>query len=361
MKILFFASDFNIGLSSLLTDQLIAFAKNGLEIYPIAGEREQETGLTAKLSAESIYVERIKGLDEHCNFKQLALQLKKIILQKQINIIHVQNNWQLALISYVRYCCLPKYKFKVIYTLHGFRHNSPIKAYVAQLVIGIALFLFVDKVICMSNYLKKKFILLSYKICLIPLGVSDNFFYDSHPSIIGKGLQMVFPAQFRKGKRQDMIVKAFAKHIKNTSDNISTLILPGSGPLLKDMQQLALFLKIEDRIIFPGQCSKEEIKQWYLKSNIGIIASNSETFGQSIVEPFILGRCIVTTPVGIAPDIIKQKENGFFFRNEKDLIQTFSLLYKSPKLIVEPGIRNYNQRYLFHWNHIAQLYKKEIL
>jgi UPF0755 protein len=43
----------------------------------------------------------------------------------------------------------------------------------------------------------------------------------------------------------------------------------------------------------------------YLESNIGVIASSSETFGQSIVEPFVLGRCVISTHVGVADDILK--------------------------------------------------------
>lgn len=357
MKILFFASDYHIGLSALLTDQLIALVKNGINVYPIAGENEQEEGLSSKLLSEDIVVKRIEGLDEHRRFRLLTEQIKQIIIEEKISIVHTQNNWQLALISYIRYCCLPKYKFIIIYTLHGFRHNSPIKAFIAQIVIGSALFFFADMIICMSSYLKKKFNILSYKIALIPLGVPENFFYRSHPPLPTNGLQMIFPAQFRKGKRQDMIIRAFAEYIKEKPNSFSKLILPGCGPLQKEMEQLASSFGLENKIIFPGQCSKEEIIKWYAKCNIGIVASNSETFGQSIVEPFVLGRCIVTTKVGIAPEIIKEGENGFFFKNEKELINILNLLHKNPRLIYEAGIKNYNERNRFNWNHIIHLYK----
>lgn len=63
---------------------------------------------------------------------------------------------------------------------------------------------------------------------------------------------------------------------------------------------------------FPGLCSKRQTKELYLQSNIGIVSSNSETFGQSIVEPFVLGRCILTTAVGVAPDIIATGKMGSF-------------------------------------------------
>ena len=47
MNILFFASDYKIGLSTLLTDQLLALHRNGINVYPVAGEKNQEKGLEA--------------------------------------------------------------------------------------------------------------------------------------------------------------------------------------------------------------------------------------------------------------------------------------------------------------------------
>lgn len=128
---------------------------------------------------------------------------------------------------------------------------------------------------------------------------------------------MIFPAQFRHGKNQDVIIRAFAKHIKQTNDGDSRLILPGAGDLLNEMKRLADSLGISNRVEFPGLLSKEDIRQLYLKSNIGIVSSNSETFGQSIVEPFVLGRCVISRPVGIANDIIQNGVNGYIYNHEK--------------------------------------------
>ena len=44
-KLLFFTSDYSIGLSTLLTDQLFALYRTGINIYAVTGENEQEPGL----------------------------------------------------------------------------------------------------------------------------------------------------------------------------------------------------------------------------------------------------------------------------------------------------------------------------
>ena len=361
-KILFFASDYKIGLSSLLTDQLIAFSHYGMNICAVAGEKEQEEGLTEKIQKESLIpFNQIVGLDKHSGFKRLVNILTNIIVKNQIDIVHVQNNWQLALVSYIKYKQLFKHKIKIVYTLHGFRNNSMWKSHIAQFIIGTALFLFADKIICMSSYLKQKFRLLSYKIELLPLGVPESFFTPQIHPLPDNGLQLIFPAQFRRGKNQDIIIKAFAEHIKRTNDCVSMLRLPGTGDLMPEIKELATKLGLSDRIEFPGLLPKEDIRKLYLKSNIGIISSNSETFGQSIVEPFVLGRCIISTPVGIANDIIKEGINGFIYTEETELVQIFNKLYTHQQIICQIGQNNFKQRDIFNWRNICKKYEKNII
>lgn len=361
-KVLFFASDFKIGLSALLTDELIAFHKSGVNIYAVAGEHEQETGLSKKVDVEKVPIFRVEGLDAHANFGGLTKILEDIILANDIHIVHVQNNWQLALASFVKYKLFFKQKIRIIYTIHGFRNYSLLKSYLAQIIIGTALLFFADKVICMSSYLKRKFSLLSYKIELLPLGVPSSFFVSEMPPLPHNGLQMIFPAQFRHGKNQDVILRAFAEHIKNTHDDVSKLILPGAGDLLSQMKALVEHLNIASRVEFPGLLCKEAIRQLYLKSNIGIVSSNSETFGQSIVEPFVLGRCIISTPVGVANDIIcPNGESGYIFTNQNDLIEILEHLYNHQNEISRIGEDNFRRRDLFRWERISLEYQEKIL
>lgn len=49
MNILFFASDYKIGLSTLLTDQLLALHRNGINVYPVAGEKIKKKDWKNKL------------------------------------------------------------------------------------------------------------------------------------------------------------------------------------------------------------------------------------------------------------------------------------------------------------------------
>lgn len=360
-NLLFFASDFQIGLSSLLVDQLIALHKCGINVTAIAGDEEQEAGLSDLLLSNDIHITRIKGLDVHSDFKRLARELSDIVLKNSIDVIHVQNNWQLALAGFIKNKLRFKRNLKVVYTLHGFRHNHPVKAAIARVVIGSALGLLSDNVICMTEFLKRKFRFLSYKIKLIPLGVKDSYFIDSYIAPPVDSLKIVFPAQFRIGKNQDLILRAFQKYISTTGDKNAKLTLPGKGPLLDDMKLLAKKLEIENQVSFPGFVSKEEIKQIYLNSNIAIVASNSETFGQSIVEPYVLGRCVISTPVGIAQEIINDNKNGYIFNSQEELVNILLHLNKDKKSLDRFGLANFSDRIKFKWESITSIYIENIL
>ena len=355
-KVLFFISDYIIGQSSLTTNQMISIHESSLDVIAVSSEREQEEGLIERTNKTGADVRRIKDLDEHANFVKLSKKIAEIIREEDIYCIHVQNNWQMMLVVFAKFVLLRRFNLKILYTLHAFRHNSPIKSVIARIMIGSMLLLFATKVICMCTYLKNKFRFLGKKIVVLPLGIDNEYFYSEQPTLPQKGLQLVFPAQFRKGKNQDLIIRAFAKHIKAYDDQVSHLYLPGMGELRGYMQSLTKELGISDRVSFPGFCTKQEVLQLYLKCNIGIVASNSETFGQAIVEPFVLGRCVVSTHVGIADDILKDGENGFFFSTEKDLVNIFGSLYNSPQLIAKSGEINFEKRTMFSWKSVTEHY-----
>lgn len=357
MKILFFVES-GLGNSSLLVDQLIALYKKHKSIYAILSNKDQEEGLTNKIKELSIPYTILPGIYGHHSFKKEAHILKNIIEKEQIDIIHVQTNWELALTSYTKYFIRTKRPTKIIYTIHAFRNNHIFKSYIAQILIGLNLFLFTDKIICMCNFLQKKFRLLSYKIILLPLGINDSFFSSTHYHLDTDNLKLIFPAQFRKGKRQDLIIKAFAQYKKITGDTRSTLILPGTGELLDSMKQLAKELNCEQQIIFPGFCPKTEILKLYKTCNTAIISSNSETFGQCIVEPYVLGLNIITTNVGIAPDIIKDQINGCFFKTQEELTSILLYFHNNPNKIKQFGNYNYERRDTFAWDTITNKYLK---
>lgn len=361
MKLLFFASNYQSGLTPYLVDQAIALNSKIRDLFVISGEKDMEIDLEKKLEKNGIPLFRIHGLDEHYHFLSLSQSILEIIKQNNIEVIHVQTNWQLCLVAYLKYKVLLLRKIKIIYTIHSFRNNEKIKALFARWAIMFELLLFANKVICSCNYIEKKFKLLSYKITRIPLGVNDIFFQTTplqNKSL--KQLYMIFPAQFRKGKNQDLLITAFADYVNKSSDKNSILYLPGEGELKKSMIILAKKKGIADQVIFPGFLSKTELHKLFQQCNIGLIPSNSETFGFCIIEPLVMGKCVITRPVGVAQDIIKDGINGFLFEKPQDLTNILMQLRALPNLLESIVTHNEDIRENFRWSNIANQYFKMI-
>lgn len=316
MCVLFFCSDYRIGLSALLTRQLLSLHKAGVEVLPVSGEQEQEAGLRQSLKHEGLQPVVIRGLDEHANFRSLVDSLSRLIAENQIDVCHVQNNWQLALMAVCKW--KTDSKFRILYTLHGFRHNSPIKSRIARWIIGLFLLIAADRVIYMSSYVRRCFSFLGKKLVYHPLLIDESFYLSSRrPDIREQGILAVFPAQFRSGKNQDMLIRTVATLVKRGCR--IHLTLPGDGPLLCHCTELSEALGIATHISFPGRLDKDHLIECYEGCNVSIISSNTETFGQSIVESMATGCLIVSRPVGIAADIIEHGKNGFIFRDEQEL------------------------------------------
>jgi glycosyltransferase involved in cell wall biosynthesis len=356
MKILFFASDYQIGLTHLLTEELKNLVRQpGFDVSAIAGETEQIKGLTQQLELQDIPIKRIVGLDVHKNFLSLAKQLRIVVNDSKCTHIHVQNNWQLALIVWIKF--FYQLKYKIIYTIHGYRHNNYLKAFFAKRIIDLTLYLFANLVFVASSEVKKKFWLVRKKTFILYLGVEERFFNIPAPEFSSTHKNIVFAGQFRKGKNQITIIKALSNYIKKTNNRDFTLYLAGEGSLKANCIKLVNELQLQDNILFPGQLSREEMLSLYKKCQVAIVPTNSETFGHCIAEPFVLGLCVMTRKVGIAEDIIIDGENGLFFNNENDL--TLLLIkYLNNNVALEAMCKlNHKCAVFFRWSTITEQYK----
>lgn len=348
INLLFFGSDFAVGLTTALSEQILELKKQPeISLSCVSSEKEMEPGLHQMMRDNEVNMNIIPELDVHKNFILLANSVEKIIEDNKITHVNVHNNWQLAIVSYLKYKrFLPK-PFKIIYTIHGYRHNSYLKSILAIGVIGFALLCFADRVISMSSYVSRRFWFVKYKTNLVYYIMNKPEFNKTDNHISASPLKMVFPAQFRKGKNQDLLINAVELYIKKTGDSHIQLYLPGDGYLLKDCQALVKEKNLEENVFFPGKLAHEKVIQLYEDSNIALVSSNVETYGRCIAEPFALGRCLITKKTGVALDIIKDKANGFFFSNETELVSILSFLRKNPQKIIDVANNAFRDKSVF--------------
>ncbi|MFA5009761.1 MAG: glycosyltransferase [Patescibacteria group bacterium] len=111
---------------------------------------------------------------------------------------------------------------------------------------------------------------------------------------------------FNHAKDTATLIHAFSRIAAKWSQ--SKLILIGSGPLKRDLTNLAQRLKLEDKIIFAGNV--EDIFPAMKTFNVFVLPSLSEAFGITLLEAMQAGAPIIATRVGGIPEIITNKLNG---------------------------------------------------
>lgn len=353
MNILFFTESGH-GVGALLCDQISAIYQQNKNTIAVASSLEQQPGLIAGLQEQGIEVISMPGMENHLNFKEHVLLLRKSVVEKKIDVVHVQTNWQLVM-TFFAFLGL-KIKPKVIYTIHSFRnHKGRFEQNVTRILMSIILILFSDKVFATSEFLKNKFSILGSKIFILPLGI-DQSYIDREYVEPQDGITMIFPARFREGKRQDMIIRALACYINETGDESIKLILPGDGAYLEECIILADQLGIKRNVNFPGLCSTTQLLDLYDRSNILVCSSVSETYCLSIVEGVSLGKCVLSTPVGIASEILDNKTTGFIFNTEDELEEYLKKIHFGKINHKQICKNNYNRRNLYSWYSISTKY-----
>lgn len=357
-RLLYFASDWKVGLTTAHFEQICELNKeNDIELYCISSENEMESGYIRRCRDAGINITVVNGLDEHADFGRLCHEIEKTIERYDITHVNVQNNWQLALVSWLKYRRVIPRKFKIIYTIHGYRHNSSWKSVIAIAVIGLALLLFTDRVISMSSYVSRRFWFVGYKTDVVFYMMTKPEFAKTNNEIEGSPLKMMFPAQFRNGKRQEILIDALRRYVEITGDREARLCLPGKGPLLEEMKQLSERYGLNDNVIFPGEIPHGDVIKMYETCNIALVSSNVETYGRCIAEPFALGRCVVTQRTGIALDIIEDGVNGAFFTDADSLCKLLVEFYGNPTIVTDMANKAFADKVVFSRDNVMQRYK----
>ncbi|MCX5869801.1 MAG: glycosyltransferase family 4 protein [Deltaproteobacteria bacterium] len=355
MNILCFTSSHKIGLTGQLTEQAIAFSKIPAASFTfLSGEKEQFPGLFNRLDqAQSPYV-TIAGLDDHADYGRLVTEFKSLVEAAVPDWVTVSTNWQLAIAVSAR--LLSRRNFKILYIMNGYRHNYRFRSIIARFLIGTGLYLFADDVITPCSFLKNKFNFLGSKNKIVFIGEDDALF-DSHPPPdFHETKRLVFPGEFRTGKNQDMLIRAVKRYIEKTGDTDIELYLPGKGERLEECKALCRKLGLQDKVHFPGFINRTEMLNLYLICQYALVSSNVETFGHCIVEPFILGRVVITRHVGVADDIIRHEETGFFFNDENDLVELLLHILPDQHLCAKVAANARKERDQFRWENICQQY-----
>ena len=110
-----------------------------------------------------------------------------------------------------------------------------------------------------------------------------------------------------ENKGQADLIRAFASQFAGNAD--VELRIGGDGPIRSKLERLTADLGVNDRVVFLGMLSRDEVRKEMQACDAFVLSSHYETFGIVLVEALAFGNPVVATRCG-GPECIVHDGNG---------------------------------------------------
>ncbi|PAE18199.1 hypothetical protein CHH91_00025, partial [Virgibacillus sp. 7505] len=176
---------------------------------------------------------------------------------------------------------------------------------------------FVDKVVCISNYVKSTLSNLhSNKAIVVYNGINtDDYYFSERNQVFTIGSF----GRITEWKRFDLIIKAAHKfqekyNIKDWKLNIfGDTSVDGSSEYELSLMKLVNDLDISKNVELKGATKEPLLKM--SQSDVTVNFSKNEPFGRVIIESLIVSTPVICADSGGAPEIIKKTGGGLIARD----------------------------------------------
>lgn len=141
---------------------------------------------------------------------------------------------------------------------------------------------------------------------------------------------LIHVGRFHPAKRHDRLIEAYAK-----SGITAPLLLLGQGKPEQEakLRELAARLGVGERVVFKG--FQPNPWTWMKHARLLVVSSDSEGFGNVLVEALLLGTPVVSTrcPGGVTEILTDEFARGLADLNSDALARTLQSIYDNPPLI----------------------------
>lgn len=164
-----------------------------------------------------------------------------------------------------------------------------------------------------ENYLRS--IGIETVIVKIPTGIDMGEFKDldrnwlrNNYGVRPEEKVLLFVGRLGKEKNVAFLIKSFQKVLKSISD--CRLVLAGKGPQEDFLRQLCRQLGIENKVIYTGELSRQQIVHCYASSDLFVFPSVTDTQGLVIGEAKAAGVPVVAIRAFGPAEMVKDNEDG---------------------------------------------------
>lgn len=157
---------------------------------------------------------------------------------------------------------------------------------------------------------------------VVPVGVDVSEFSLPPQKILQRwGLEkkkvILFVGRLSAHKGADTLIKALPTIVKKIPEARLLIVGPDFGEKTT-FQQLVRELGLEEKVVFAGALSREELVSAYQEASVFCLPSRNEAFGIVMVEAFAAGTPVVAARNSALTEIVTDSETGLLFETEDD-------------------------------------------
>ncbi|NPE28858.1 glycosyltransferase family 4 protein [Methanococcoides sp. SA1] len=320
INLLYFGSSKGIGLTEHLTEYAIGLKNQGINIIVIHNGNEQRLGLIDQLQKNGI---KSVSIDNVENWKTIfnAKKLSNLIDDHNIDIIQCQGIYHLTLNRIAK--LFSKKKPKTVTYVHAYAHRNwysniflystnPLLNRWSDLIFAVSkqtkdtllrTGIDVEKTVVVYNSLNIK----KVKDMLEEENLDD---FKNTLDIIKNNKSIIFASASLTQKKGHLVLIHAAKKVINQFPG-AYFILSGVGEYKDELSKIINELNIEKNILFIGRINYSSLIKLMKHADVAAVPSYAETFCHALVEPMLVGTPSISTPVGIAEEIIVDGKTGY--------------------------------------------------
>jgi len=160
---------------------------------------------------------------------------------------------------------------------------------------------------------------------------------------------VVYPRQ----KGLEYIVKALARLHPRRRVRLTVIGEDWGG--VERLRSLARSLGVEDRIVFRGLLSRDEVVRAYASAEVFVLPSLFEPFGIVLLEAMAAGLPIVASRVGGIVDVVEDGKTGLLVPsgNPEALADALEHLLSDPTLLEKMGDEGRMRAPAYSWDQLS--------
>lgn len=229
-----------------------------------------------------------------------------------------------------------------------------------------------DRATAISRYLKEYILKVNpnLKVDVIPNGVdvasfSKDFSYGEMTDLENKlGIMpddkvIISVSRLVPKNSPDLLIKAMMT-LNNKKQVSYKLVIAGEGAMEESLRSEVKSLGLEDKVIFAGTVSQNDLPLYLKISDVFVRPSRSEGLGSAFLEAMAAGVPIVGTKVGGIPDFLEDRKTGLFCTLEpEDIAFKIRIILENDKLreeMVASSLALVKEKY--DWDIIADKFRK---